>query len=49
MADELVDKLCNASAKGDLSKVLLLLQDGAAVNGLNTYNRTALQVSRNRF
>ncbi|KAM8744852.1 cyclin-dependent kinase 4 inhibitor C isoform 2-T3 [Acanthopagrus schlegelii] len=38
------DELCNASAKGDLSKVLLLLQRGAAVNGLNKYNRTALQV-----
>ncbi|XP_073333271.1 cyclin-dependent kinase 4 inhibitor C [Pagrus major] len=44
MPDELVDRLCKASAKGNLSEVLLLLQDGADVNGLNKYNRTALQV-----
>lgn len=40
----LVDKLCNASARGDLPEVTLLLQNGVHVNGINTYNRTALQV-----
>nr|XP_046247209.1 cyclin-dependent kinase 4 inhibitor C isoform X2 [Scatophagus argus] len=38
------DKLCNASARGDLLEVVLLLQNGVDVNGLNKYNRTALQV-----
>ncbi|KAK5870250.1 hypothetical protein PBY51_024903 [Eleginops maclovinus] len=38
------DNLCNASARGDLQKVLELLQNGADVNGFNKYNRTALQV-----
>ncbi|XP_018528858.1 cyclin-dependent kinase 4 inhibitor C [Lates calcarifer] len=40
----LTDKLCNASASGKLSEVLALLQNGADVNGFNTYKRTALQV-----
>ncbi|XP_040895359.1 cyclin-dependent kinase 4 inhibitor C isoform X2 [Toxotes jaculatrix] len=45
MADKsLTDKLCNASASGKLSEVLPLLENGVDVNGLNTYNRTALQV-----
>ncbi|KAF6734872.1 Cyclin-dependent kinase 4 inhibitor C [Oryzias melastigma] len=38
------DELCNASARGDLPQVLSLLQQGAKVNGLNSFNRTALQV-----
>ncbi|KAM9358353.1 cyclin-dependent kinase 4 inhibitor C [Symphorus nematophorus] len=38
------DKLCNASARGNLPDVLLLLQNGADVNGFNKYKRTALQV-----
>lgn len=45
MADKsLTDKLCNASANGNLCEVLFLLQNGADVNGFNTYKRTALQV-----
>ncbi|XP_070688916.1 cyclin-dependent kinase 4 inhibitor C isoform X2 [Pempheris klunzingeri] len=45
MADRsVVDTLCNASARGNLPEVLLLLQKGADVNGFNKYNRTALQV-----
>ncbi|KAF3690935.1 Cyclin-dependent kinase 4 inhibitor C Cyclin-dependent kinase 6 inhibitor p18-INK4c p18-INK6 [Channa argus] len=45
MADRsLTDKLCNASASGNLHEVSILLQDGAHVNGFNTYKRTALQV-----
>ncbi|XP_068176325.1 cyclin-dependent kinase 4 inhibitor C [Antennarius striatus] len=45
MADNsVVDQLCNASATGNLPQVLLLLQNGADVNGFNRYNRTALQV-----
>ncbi|XP_061636359.1 cyclin-dependent kinase 4 inhibitor C isoform X2 [Phyllopteryx taeniolatus] len=46
MADilPLADRLCSASASGNLPEVLLLLQNGAAVNGLNTFKRTALQV-----
>nr|XP_020468667.1 cyclin-dependent kinase 4 inhibitor C [Monopterus albus]XP_020468668.1 cyclin-dependent kinase 4 inhibitor C [Monopterus albus]XP_020468669.1 cyclin-dependent kinase 4 inhibitor C [Monopterus albus]XP_020468670.1 cyclin-dependent kinase 4 inhibitor C [Monopterus albus] len=42
MAD--TELLCNASATGNLTKVLSLLQNGAEVNGCNIYNRTALQV-----
>ncbi|KAM7011881.1 cyclin-dependent kinase 4 inhibitor C [Tautogolabrus adspersus] len=38
------DKLCNASASGKLPEVLFLLQNGADVNGCNSFNRTALQV-----
>ncbi|XP_054646059.1 cyclin-dependent kinase 4 inhibitor C [Dunckerocampus dactyliophorus] len=38
------DSLCNASARGNLPEVLLLLQNGSAVNGRNTFKRTALQV-----
>ncbi|XP_060889460.1 cyclin-dependent kinase 4 inhibitor C [Labrus mixtus] len=38
------DMLCNASASGQLPDVLILLQNGADVNGFNTFNRTALQV-----
>ncbi|XP_029987405.1 cyclin-dependent kinase 4 inhibitor C isoform X2 [Sphaeramia orbicularis] len=45
MADRLlIEQLCKASASGKLSEVLLLLQMGADVNGLNEYKRTALQV-----
>lgn len=40
----MADQLCNASASGNLPRVLVLLQSGAHVNGLNKYNRTALQV-----
>ncbi|XP_049910619.1 cyclin-dependent kinase 4 inhibitor C isoform X2 [Epinephelus moara] len=40
----MADSLCKASARGNLSEVSLLLQDGANVNGFNMYNRTALQV-----
>ncbi|XP_031720194.1 cyclin-dependent kinase 4 inhibitor C [Anarrhichthys ocellatus] len=40
----MADSICNASASGDLPTVLFLLENGADVNGLNTYNRTALQV-----
>ncbi|XP_038135248.1 cyclin-dependent kinase 4 inhibitor C-like [Cyprinodon tularosa] len=42
--DSLTDALCNASASGNIEKVLLLLQAGANVNGLNRFGRTALQV-----
>ncbi|XP_029356158.1 cyclin-dependent kinase 4 inhibitor C [Echeneis naucrates] len=38
------DKLCSASARGDLNGVQLLLQDGTNVNGFNRFLRTALQV-----
>uniref|UniRef100_A0A3Q3FKH3 Cyclin-dependent kinase inhibitor 2C (p18, inhibits CDK4) n=1 Tax=Labrus bergylta TaxID=56723 RepID=A0A3Q3FKH3_9LABR len=38
------DMLCNASASGQLLHVLFLLENGADVNGFNTFNRTALQV-----
>ncbi|KAM7409934.1 hypothetical protein PAMA_001425 [Pampus argenteus] len=44
MAYMSVDKLCNASASGNLPEVLFLLQNEADVNGFNTFNRTALQV-----
>ncbi|XP_022625496.1 cyclin-dependent kinase 4 inhibitor C isoform X1 [Seriola dumerili] len=45
MADSLLtNKLCSASARGDLDGVKLLLQGGANVNGFNEFNRTALQV-----
>ncbi|XP_076582101.1 cyclin-dependent kinase 4 inhibitor C isoform X1 [Chaetodon auriga] len=45
MAEKSVaDKLCDASARGNLPEVLFLLQNGADVNGFNKYNRTALQV-----
>ncbi|XP_032380683.1 cyclin-dependent kinase 4 inhibitor C [Etheostoma spectabile] len=40
----MADTLCNASAQGNLPKVLLLLQSGADVNGFSSYNMTALQV-----
>ncbi|XP_068563207.1 cyclin-dependent kinase 4 inhibitor C [Cebidichthys violaceus] len=40
----MADLLCNASASGDLPRVLFLLSNGANVNGFNKYNRTALQV-----
>ncbi|XP_042339965.1 cyclin-dependent kinase 4 inhibitor C [Plectropomus leopardus] len=40
----MADTLCNASARGNLSQVLFLLQNGTDVNGFNKYNRTALQV-----
>lgn len=41
------DKLCTASARGDLPAVLFLLENGADVNGYNIYGRTALQVGLN--
>ncbi|XP_051232622.1 cyclin-dependent kinase 4 inhibitor C isoform X2 [Dicentrarchus labrax] len=45
MADSSVaDKLCNASANGNLPEVLFLLENGADINGFNKFNRTALQV-----
>ncbi|XP_077439797.1 cyclin-dependent kinase 4 inhibitor C [Vanacampus margaritifer] len=46
MADTLhfADLLCSASANGNLPNVLVLLQNGAAVNGYNTFQRTPLQV-----
>uniref|UniRef100_A0A8D3A1K6 Cyclin-dependent kinase inhibitor 2C (p18, inhibits CDK4) n=1 Tax=Scophthalmus maximus TaxID=52904 RepID=A0A8D3A1K6_SCOMX len=37
-------ELCNAAASGNLPDVLFWLQNGADVNGLNKYKRTALQV-----
>lgn len=43
------DNLCKASARGNLPEVLLLLQNGADVNGFNRYNRTALQVGMKCF
>lgn len=45
MEDTVVDQLCKASAQGNLAAVKRLLQNGVDVNGLNTFNRTALQVS----
>lgn len=44
--DSKVESLCNASARGDLEKVLYLLQEGADINGRNKYKRTPLQVSK---
>ncbi|KAM6921981.1 cyclin-dependent kinase 4 inhibitor C [Xenentodon cancila] len=44
MAERVSDKLCNASARGDLKRVVDLLKNGVDVNGLNQFNRTALQV-----
>uniref|UniRef100_A0A3Q3XJE4 Uncharacterized protein n=1 Tax=Mola mola TaxID=94237 RepID=A0A3Q3XJE4_MOLML len=47
MADmPVADKLCNASAKGNLPEVLSLLRNGTDVNGFNKYNTTALQVAK---
>uniref|UniRef100_A0A3Q3XDZ1 Uncharacterized protein n=1 Tax=Mola mola TaxID=94237 RepID=A0A3Q3XDZ1_MOLML len=43
---EFPDKLCNASAKGNLPEVLSLLRNGTDVNGFNKYNTTALQVAK---
>ncbi|KAM4740039.1 cyclin-dependent kinase 4 inhibitor C [Anableps anableps] len=43
--DSRTDLLCNASARGELEQVLGLLQDGDAVNELNKYDRTPLQVA----
>uniref|UniRef100_A0A3Q3BJR9 Cyclin-dependent kinase inhibitor 2C (p18, inhibits CDK4) n=1 Tax=Kryptolebias marmoratus TaxID=37003 RepID=A0A3Q3BJR9_KRYMA len=40
-----IDLLCSASARGDLRRVLLLLQAGADINGQNKFKRTALQVA----
>ncbi|XP_051928872.1 cyclin-dependent kinase 4 inhibitor C isoform X1 [Hippocampus zosterae] len=40
----LADRLSSASANGNLPEVLLLLQSGAPVNGMNIFKRTALQV-----
>ncbi|TDH08513.1 hypothetical protein EPR50_G00098670 [Perca flavescens] len=40
----MADTLCNASAQGNLPKVLFLLQSGADVNGFSSHNMTALQV-----
>ncbi|XP_029003684.2 cyclin-dependent kinase 4 inhibitor C isoform X2 [Betta splendens] len=45
MADSsLSDQLCKASATGNLRVVLLILENGADVNGFNKFKRTALQV-----
>uniref|UniRef100_A0A672I688 Cyclin-dependent kinase inhibitor 2C (p18, inhibits CDK4) n=1 Tax=Salarias fasciatus TaxID=181472 RepID=A0A672I688_SALFA len=44
--ESLSDELCNASAQGKLSEVQRLLQNGAQVNGYNSFNRTALQVAK---
>lgn len=41
----LSDQLCNASATGNLSEIITLLQNGADVNIKNVFNRTAIQVS----
>ncbi|XP_034005681.1 cyclin-dependent kinase 4 inhibitor C isoform X1 [Trematomus bernacchii] len=38
------DELSRAAARGEIDKVLELLQNGADVNGFNQYKRTALQV-----
>ncbi|KAG7513254.1 cyclin-dependent kinase 4 inhibitor C [Solea senegalensis] len=40
----LTDRLSTASASGNLHELLLLLENGADVNGLNTFGRTPLQV-----
>uniref|UniRef100_A0A8C6SBB2 Cyclin-dependent kinase inhibitor 2C (p18, inhibits CDK4) n=1 Tax=Neogobius melanostomus TaxID=47308 RepID=A0A8C6SBB2_9GOBI len=40
----LQEGLCNASARGNLSEVLLYVEKGAAINEPNKYGRTALQV-----
>ncbi|XP_041647764.1 cyclin-dependent kinase 4 inhibitor C [Cheilinus undulatus] len=38
------DKLCNACASGNTADVLFLIENGADVNGLNSFNRTPIQV-----
>lgn len=43
----LPEKLCKASAQGNLSEVLFLLNEGAEINGFNRCNRTPLQVGTN--
>lgn len=43
----LPEKLCKASAEGNLPEVLFLLNEGAEINGFNECNRTALQVGTN--
>ncbi|XP_022621127.1 cyclin-dependent kinase 4 inhibitor D-like [Seriola dumerili] len=40
----LVDELATAAAKGNTADVEYLLQEGAQVNGVNCFGRTALQV-----
>ena len=40
-----VDALTTAAAAGDMMKVKSLLADGVAVNSVNTFGRTAIQVS----
>ncbi|XP_028668291.1 cyclin-dependent kinase 4 inhibitor C [Erpetoichthys calabaricus] len=40
------DELANASARGDLRVVQMLLQSGVNVNQRNTYGRTPLQVMK---
>lgn len=44
--NSLTDKLCQYSACGKLEELLNLLQTGADVNGLNKFQRTALQVAK---
>ncbi|KAM4574835.1 cyclin-dependent kinase 4 inhibitor C isoform 1-T4 [Fundulus diaphanus] len=43
--ESITELLCSASARGELEKVLSLLQAGADVNGKNKFGRTALQVA----
>ncbi|XP_056228245.1 cyclin-dependent kinase 4 inhibitor D [Seriola aureovittata] len=40
----LADELATAAAKGNTADVECLLQEGAQVNGVNCFGRTALQV-----
>lgn len=42
------DDLTTAAAKGNTAAVEFLLQEGAEVNGVNCFGRTALQVSVSR-
>lgn len=49
MVETIVDRLCEASAQGNLAAVKQLLQNGVDVNGFNKFNRTALQVSVRDF
>uniref|UniRef100_A0A3Q2SUG7 Cyclin-dependent kinase inhibitor 2C (p18, inhibits CDK4) n=2 Tax=Fundulus heteroclitus TaxID=8078 RepID=A0A3Q2SUG7_FUNHE len=43
--ESITDLLSSASARGELEKVLSLLQAGVDVNGKNKFGRTALQVA----
>ncbi|KAM9762019.1 cyclin-dependent kinase 4 inhibitor C isoform 1-T2 [Menidia menidia] len=40
------DELCTAAARGERDKVLDMLQQGVNVDGLNKFQRTALQVAQ---